>query len=210
MAFTALSSDSKPLEFTFLLFFADGEPIAKATRNFSAESGTKGVNTGFSRLNAKRVKALGKKTFRTKQEISAGNDELVAQNHSKGVSRVFLSKELRETRQITEKEKHIEYSDISADSIPGLDKPHELFSKNTKPEDSFSRGSAARSQGWGDGGSIHKPRLKSPDFLKKRLTMRDGGDFFSRKTFRNLGCSEYMIKSLEGQLFLRPSHIQVC
>ncbi|XVF82853.1 hypothetical protein PTKIN_Ptkin16aG0083600 [Pterospermum kingtungense] len=186
----------------------DVEPIAKATRKFSAESGTKGLTTGFSRLNAKRVKALGKKAFRMKQEISAEKDELVEQNHSKGVSRVLLSNELKESCQTTENEKHIEYSDVSVDSIPELDEPHESSSKNAKPEGSFSRGSAAHLRGWGDGGSIRKPRLKSPDLLKKHLTMRASGDFFSRKTFRNLGCSEYMIKSLEEQHFLRPSHIQ--
>ncbi|XP_015574759.2 DEAD-box ATP-dependent RNA helicase 50 isoform X2 [Ricinus communis] len=33
-------------------------------------------------------------------------------------------------------------------------------------------------------------------------------DFFSRKSFRDLGCSEFMIESLKGQGFLRPSPIQ--
>ncbi|XP_022773587.1 DEAD-box ATP-dependent RNA helicase 50-like isoform X2 [Durio zibethinus] len=186
----------------------DGEPVTAANSNCSAESGTKGLTVGFERLKAKRVKALGKRISRMKQEVSADDDELVAQSHDRGVSRVFLSNEHRETCQVTEIEKHNEYSDLSADSIQGLDKPHESFLKNAEPESSFARGSAAHLRGWHDRGTIRKPKLKSPDLLKKHLTMPVRGDFFSQKTFRNLGCSEYMIKSLKEQLFLRPSCIQ--
>ncbi|XWS13433.1 hypothetical protein CRYUN_Cryun36dG0037100 [Craigia yunnanensis] len=186
----------------------DGVPVTAATGKCSAESGTKGSTAGFGRLKAKRVKALGKRTSRMKQEISTEDDELVAQSHDSGVSRVFLSNERRENCQITEIEKHVEYSDLSADSIQGLDKPLESFPKDAKPEGSFARGSAAHLRGWGDGGSIHRHKFNSPDLLKKHLTPSVQSDFFSRKTFRDLGCSEYMIKSLKEQLFLRPSCIQ--
>ncbi|EOY16963.1 PREDICTED: DEAD-box ATP-dependent RNA helicase 50 [Theobroma cacao] len=186
----------------------DVEPVTTVTGKCSAEPGTKRLTVGFGKLKAKRVKALVERTFRMKQEISTNDDELVAQSRQRGVSRVFLSKELRETCQSTDTEKHIENSDLSADSIQGLDKSHESYPTNAEPEGSFRGGSAAHLLGWGDGGSIHKPKMKSPELLKKHHKLSVGGDFFSRKTFIDLGCSEYMIKSLKEQLFVRPSHIQ--
>ncbi|XVE70313.1 hypothetical protein DITRI_Ditri10aG0062400 [Diplodiscus trichospermus] len=170
---------------------ADGEPVMAESSNCSAESGTKGFTVGLQRLKATRVKALGQRTSRMQQEISTDDDELVAHSHHREVSRVFPSNSLGETCQITETEKS-----------------HESSPKNAELEDSFARGSAAHLQGWGDAGSIRKPKFKSPDLLKKHLTPSVRGDFFSRKTFRSLGCSEYMIKSLKEQLFLRPSLIQ--
>ncbi|KAL1182346.1 hypothetical protein V6Z11_A02G110800 [Gossypium hirsutum] len=81
------------------------------------------------------------------------------------------------------------------------------YPKNAEPERSFA---ISHFRGWADGGSISKPKLNSPHLPKKYLTLSTGAgsDLFSRKTFANLGCSEYMIKSLKQQLFLRPSHIQ--
>ncbi|XP_021300028.1 DEAD-box ATP-dependent RNA helicase 50 [Herrania umbratica] len=186
----------------------DDEPVTAVTGKCSAEPGTKRLTAGFGRLKAKRVKALVERTSRMKQELSTNDDELVAQSRQRGVSRVFLSKELKETCQSTDTENHIENSDLSADSIQALDKSHESYPKNAEPEGSFRGGSAAHLRGWGDGGSIHKRKMKSPDLLKKHRKLSVGGDFFSRKTFRDLGCSEYMIKSLKEQLFVRPSHIQ--
>ncbi|KAL1112380.1 hypothetical protein V6Z11_D02G122400, partial [Gossypium hirsutum] len=81
------------------------------------------------------------------------------------------------------------------------------YPKNAELEGSFA---ISHFRGWADGGSISKPKLNSPHLPKKHLTLSTGAgsDFFSRKTFANLGCSEYMIKSLKQQLFLCPSHIQ--
>jgi ATP-dependent RNA helicase DDX18/HAS1 len=44
-----------------------------------------------------------------------------------------------------------------------------------------------------------------------QVSMQRGyeNDFFSRKSFRDLGCTDFMIESLKGQVFVRPSHIQV-
>ncbi|OMO77542.1 hypothetical protein COLO4_25110 [Corchorus olitorius] len=188
---------------------ADVEPAMAATGKFSAKSGTNSITVGFGRLKAKNVKALIKKTSRMKQEISTDDDESVEQSHKRGVSRRFQSKERRETYQITETEKDIDYSNSSADYIQRLDKPpHESYSKNAEPKGSFPRGSATPSRGWGGGPSIQKPKLKSLDFPKKHLKMSVGGDFFSRKKFRDLGCTDYLIKSLKEQHFLRPSVIQ--
>ncbi|KAE8723405.1 DEAD-box ATP-dependent RNA helicase 50 [Hibiscus syriacus] len=123
----------------------------------SSNSGSKGSTAGFTRLKAKRVKALVKRI--KQEEINTCDDD-------RRVSR------------------------------------GESFPKNSEPVGSFA---APHLRGWADGGSIRNPKLKSPHHLNKHLS---GTDFFSRKTFANLGCSEYMIKSLKEQDFLRPSHIQ--
>ncbi|PPD99338.1 hypothetical protein GOBAR_DD03641 [Gossypium barbadense] len=135
-------------------------------RCFIRYSGSKGLTAGFTRLKAKRVKALVKRI--KQEEISIGDDN---NDDNRGVS--------------------------EGGSYP----------KNAELEGSFA---ISHFRGWADGGSISKPKLNSPHLPKKHLTLSTGAgsDFFSRKTFANLGCSEYMIKSLKQQLFLRPSHIQ--
>lgn len=140
---------------------------AATNKNCSADSGSKGLTAGFTRLKAKRVKALVKRI--KQEEISIGDDNNDA---DRGVS--------------------------EGGSFP----------KNAEREGSFA---ISHFRGWTDGGSISKPKLNSPHLPKKHLTLSTGAgsDFFSRKTFVNLGCSEHMIKSLKQQLFLRPSHIQV-
>ncbi|MBA0798191.1 hypothetical protein Gohar_008805 [Gossypium harknessii] len=140
---------------------------AATNKNCSADSGSKGLMAGFTRLKAKRVKALVKRI--KQEEISIGDDN---NDDNRGVS--------------------------EGGSYP----------KNAELEGSFA---ISHFRGWADGGSISKPKLNSPHLPKKHLTLSTGAgsDFFSRKTFANLGCSEYMIKSLKQQLFLRPSHIQV-
>ncbi|MBA0556044.1 hypothetical protein Golob_026181 [Gossypium lobatum] len=132
----------------------------------SADSGSRGLTSGYTRLKAKRVKALVKRI--KQEEISIGDDN---NDDNRGVS--------------------------EGGSYP----------KNAELEGSFA---ISHFRGWADGGSVSKPKLNSPHLPKKHLILSTGAgsDFFSRKTFANLGCSEYMIKSLKQQLFLRPSHIQ--
>lgn len=60
--------------------------------------------------------------------------------------------------------------------------------------------SSSHSRGWG----------KGIDSRSMQVSMQRGheNDFFSRKSFRDLGCTDFMIESLKGQVFVRPSHIQ--
>lgn len=60
--------------------------------------------------------------------------------------------------------------------------------------------SSSHSRGWG----------KGVDSRSMQVSMQRGheNDFFSRKSFRDLGCTDFMIESLKGQVFVRPSHIQ--
>ncbi|KAB5537336.1 hypothetical protein DKX38_014869 [Salix brachista] len=76
---------------------------------------------------------------------------------------------------------------------------------DTKPRKSDSKTagthiSSSYSRGWGRGvGS------RSMQFSMQR---GHENDFFSIKSFRDLGCTDFMIESLKGQVFVRPSHIQ--
>lgn len=63
-------------------------------------------------------------------------------------------------------------------------------------------------RGWGGRGPIHN-YSSLEDISPRRRNLSDKNSFFSRKSFKDLGCSDYMIDSLRALNFLRPSHIQV-
>ncbi|CAI9089032.1 OLC1v1023519C1 [Oldenlandia corymbosa var. corymbosa] len=73
-------------------------------------------------------------------------------------------------------------------------------------ETSASRGSSNPLRGWGNA----EPRdiYRQDDISRKRKNLKDSGIFFSRKSFKDIGCSNYLIETLRGLLFLRPSNIQ--
>lgn len=50
----------------------------------------------------------------------------------------------------------------------------------------------------------------SLDLTQRSKSATGAADFFSRKSFRDVGCSEFMIECLRKLNFQRPSHIQVC
>lgn len=73
--------------------------------------------------------------------------------------------------------------------------------------DAGSYVSATHAKGWND----REPRRSfSGDLrdLKPTRKYNAGSEFFSRKSFRELGCCDAMIETLRVQDFVRPSHIQ--
>ncbi|XP_059310501.1 DEAD-box ATP-dependent RNA helicase 50 isoform X1 [Lycium ferocissimum] len=70
-----------------------------------------------------------------------------------------------------------------------------------------SKASASSLRGWGGGGSNHY-RPNGEEISRERRNFDDRNNFFSRKSFQDMGCSDYMIESLKNQHFVRPSHIQ--
>ncbi|ESQ49336.1 hypothetical protein EUTSA_v10020145mg [Eutrema salsugineum] len=83
---------------------------------------------------------------------------------------------------------------------------------------SYSKGSASNSRGWGDRRSVvyardmedWRERRDMEDWRErgnKTKATRETG-FFSRKTFAEIGCSEYLMKALKEHNFDRPAHIQ--
>ncbi|GAB2227847.1 hypothetical protein Droror1_Dr00009674 [Drosera rotundifolia] len=70
-----------------------------------------------------------------------------------------------------------------------------------------SSSSSPPSRGWGGGQGRQSLRDDTEDLKRRSKHSADGG-FFSKKSFKDIGCSDEMIESLRGQLFLRPSNIQ--
>lgn len=87
------------------------------------------------------------------------------------------------------------------------DKPQRLI-KKASPVASVRMGSTASLRGWRNGRSIYNFNSELPDLMRQR-NLSTNTEFFSLKSFKDLGCSEYMIECLSRQLFHRPSHIQV-
>lgn len=73
--------------------------------------------------------------------------------------------------------------------------------------------SPAHLRGWrnADSSTVERAADQPTGHLKKqhRNLSGDDGRFFSRKSFRELGCSDDMVECLSRQQFHRPSHIQV-
>ncbi|KAK4856659.1 hypothetical protein QYF36_019790 [Acer negundo] len=176
-------------------------PVPVATNNDSPPPSTKKSSSSFSRLKAQRVRALVNKTSSTHDHMGKKNTIYVSQKE-RGLSAASLSRKLRGTKLTSETEEDMDNSHhvnhISDDQIIA-DKPHMSDTK---------RASAASLRGWGDGGSIHNPEYESTNLPMQRRKLNAEKDFFSRKSFKELGCTDYIIESLKQQLFLRPSRIQ--
>lgn len=68
---------------------------------------------------------------------------------------------------------------------------------------------ASSLRGWNNASSSPKSTMDSVGASNPSRGISTRGGFFSKKSFKDLGCSDDMIDSLRGLLFLRPSHIQV-
>ncbi|KAL3848881.1 hypothetical protein ACJIZ3_010763 [Penstemon smallii] len=73
---------------------------------------------------------------------------------------------------------------------------------------SSSRVSAGSSKGWHNVEPTNSYRPKTNDISRKGQDVKADGDFFSRKSFKEVGCSDYITESLRKLQYLRPSHIQ--
>lgn len=128
--------------------------------------------------------------------------------------------EARDMMKIRGTSDDFDHSDITLKQgfepcLDNLNKPAKHYKSDTETwtsENSAPRVSARNLRGWGSGGSTHnfrsEFRSESFDRLKQRRKLSTANGFFSKRSFRDLGCSEFMIESLKKLLFLRPSHIQ--
>ncbi|CAN1336843.1 DEAD-box ATP-dependent RNA helicase 50 [Linum perenne] len=83
------------------------------------------------------------------------------------------------------------------------------YDKPPRAETARDRGyTASSSRRWGDEGSVRSFRPRSHFPPQREYKPSPGDDFFSRKSFRDVGCKEYIIDALKAQLFQRPSQIQ--
>lgn len=183
------------------------------------------------------MKSVVEKNSRMKQEVDEGDDELNVQDappfinsqstlevrgnkknanapsHGGRASSASRSEEFRNMRRKKGTADGIDRSGVNVkdafepltDNQTKQHKPHRSDTMVSRQKASVSRGSSAK--GWGNGGGSMYDLSELPD-LKQRRKFSTDSDFFSRKSFRDLGCSDYMIECLRRQLFQRPSHIQ--
>lgn len=209
--------------------FTDNDRQPARTKKFAAS---------FGRLKVHRVKSVVEKNSRMKQEVDEGDDELNVQDappfinsqstlevrgnkknanapsHGGRASSASRSEEFRNMRRKKGTADGIDRSGVNVkdafepltDDQTKQHKPHRSDTMVSRQKASVSRGSSAK--GWGNGGGSMYDLSELPD-LKQRRKFSTDSDFFSRKSFRDLGCSDYMIECLRRQLFQRPSHIQV-
>ncbi|CBI26041.3 unnamed protein product, partial [Vitis vinifera] len=160
------------------------EPAAAVKKDVFPKAQTKGVTGSFGRLKAQRVKALTTKTSKAKREL---NEYKI---HSDKTVKRDIGK----------------FSELQITP----EKPHRSDNKIAGADVLVPRVSTANLQGWGYGETMRNFEFETTNIPKRRgkgNSLADS-DFFSGKSFRDLGCSDYMIESLRGQLFVRPSHIQ--
>ncbi|BBG93731.1 DEA(D/H)-box RNA helicase family protein [Prunus dulcis] len=192
---------------------------------------TRKLAASFGRLKVHRVKSVVEKNSRMKQEVDESDDELNVQDappfinsqstlevrgnkknanatsHGGRASSASRSEEFRNMRRKKGTEDGIDRSGVNVkdafepltDDQTKQHKPHRSDTMVSRQKASVSRGSSANAKGW---------VMEEVPYLKQRRKFSTDSDFFSRKSFRDLGCSDYMIECLRRQLFQRPSHIQ--
>lgn len=158
------------------------------------------------RLKSQKVKAIVMKGSRTKEEVkddvrvpTTGNGSLHISDrlHSK-VKTPGEKKKVNTLRNVERFSRSSELQD--------KDRHHRTAPGLSRSEQSVPAASATYFRGWGSRGPYDSEyELTQPK--QQKFSSEKG--FYSRKSFKDLGCTEYMIESLRRQNFLRPSQIQV-
>ncbi|KAL3354111.1 hypothetical protein AABB24_018655 [Solanum stoloniferum] len=175
------------------------------------------INQGnFGRLKFRRMRDLVRKSYtKNKERDVIEHDEHNVRNTSSQSS----TSSYGEPDQLKEKQKlsaralakiqQLESRKNSPKTIRMEDEGYngEFDAESARLVDSGSKASASSLRGWGGGQSIHH-RSMGEEISRGRQNLDDRNNFFSRKSFQDMGCSDYMIEALRNQHFVRPSHIQ--
>ncbi|CAL5336982.1 unnamed protein product [Camellia sinensis] len=199
-------------------------------------AGNNGSAVSFERLKAQRVRLVAKKIARMKQDTNNYDDiivedALLSVSCSKQSEPAFLgehetlhdircrsvsgeskSPETRDTMQSVRTSEDMDHSEIAVKSGGRQLSKRQLTPKKSKEFDkqdvSGPRVTVASLRGWGNGRSTYNDEYISTDNVKHSRKLPADGAFFSRKSFRELGCNDNLIESLRGQHIVRPSRIQ--
>ncbi|KAI4353966.1 hypothetical protein L6164_002881 [Bauhinia variegata] len=203
------------------------EYVPVISDNDSLVNSRRVISGSFKRLNAQKVKNLIHRTSRSKQERSGDDDKRAvgasvdrecvednskletfvkeikedAPNHRGRVSKAHLSHESRHRKQLIGME---EDENVSLGSTSNSNKFQNSNNKIASSRVSDTRHSDSQLRGWGSGGSSRTFKSESQKPPKEQID----NDFFSRKSFKDLGYTDYMIESLKKQHYMRPSNIQ--
>lgn len=143
---------------------------------------SKGVSRSFERLRAHRVRDLGRvSSWEKDQKDGNPSSEPIASEEETVLAK---QNKLNVTKDVP--------------NVPGLEVQAVDSSISTSRDLSSSqRGPTAEELG--------RISMNVSSKLRKSNT---AGDFFSRKSFKDLGCTDYMLQFLSSQLLAYPSHIQ--
>lgn len=149
----------------------------------------------FGRLKTQKVKAIATKSSSTNEKSS---DDAHAPTFERGLPHIS-DRSQSKVKSMGEKKRvnasrHVDKFPRSSEH--DRDRHHSSGPNLSRSE----QGSAAYFRGWGSRGPY------GSDYEPTKFSERG---FYSRKSFKDLGCTEYMIESLRRQSFLRPSQIQV-
>lgn len=202
-------------------------------------AGNKILAGNFGRLKVQRVRKLARATSSPQQTFKGRNyvdkatkdsdisvyspneDEKLAVQRNfdtlrdkLNVSRAGRSQDSQNTmrREAMTREEPEIYENVDEDEVDELPKHQSRSPKYQRidPRSSSARTSAASFRGWNRGVPMEDEYEYRPTvYPKKGKKGNADSDFFSRKTFKDMGCTDYMIESLKNRLFNRPSHIQV-
>lgn len=186
----------------------------------------------FGRLKTHKIIALAKKVSRIKQE----NEEQVVEENYRRRSAVDYSENEntnkrktgqvlgRETSSLQRDKTRVQEAGVEEDEDENeVDERHydthevsriypvkvkKSESSRARPDLSTPKKPVPEIRGWNRGDSMQRSGYV-PDYPPMRWQKSADKEFFSRKSFKDIGCKEYMIECLRAQGFSRPSNIQV-
>ncbi|KAL8511023.1 hypothetical protein ACS0TY_017741 [Phlomoides rotata] len=154
------------------------------------KAGAGATSRSFGRLKVQRVKDITKESYRRKKQGNDPEDDL--QKGESSPNGVQL--------ESYDEEKVI---DGQKDT-----KSFRSVFKSTGQGGSSSEFSVPSSKKWGGVAQVDTYRSNTDDVSTKGRKLKDDSNFFSRKSFKELGCSDYIIESLRNLHYIRPSNIQ--
>ncbi|CAN6469798.1 unnamed protein product [Victoria cruziana] len=181
-----------------------------------------GLSGSFSRLKVHNVRALIRKSSKNKQKylgkVNTGDRNALPKKDEDSEhppivrqDKVVMGKgaldkvnmDSADVEDLYHKQEH-GYASFGESSFafPGSSE------KNVKVREPFTAKIHSSLRGWASGRYQGKDETSTSRPSRWSRGASAGGDFFSRKSFKSLGCSESMIDALRNLNILRPSHIQ--
>ncbi|KAL6536948.1 DEAD-box ATP-dependent RNA helicase 50 [Orobanche hederae] len=169
--------------------------VCEAVSQISPHQASGGeTKRNFGRMKVQRVQNLVKESYRRiKQSNDLEDDQLEEETSPSRVSVVSYD-ELDEQKDIN----------ACKDTTRSV-RPH---IKSHLEAVSSSESSAAPPKGWGNVRPVTSYRPTADSVSKRGQMLKADSDFFSIKSFTELGCMDYIIESLRSLQYRRPSHIQ--
>lgn len=169
------------------------------------------MTRSFGRLKVQRVRDLSRRNHKKKQESKGFNN--VEQNGDSTLLEISEGGGMMQSIVTGDHETYphvADHDEIEQFPIHNSEETKGLVSDigSSGSDVSFSRDASNSFRGWGSRAPVHNYSSREDVASPRRRNLSDKNSFFSRKSFKDLGCSDYMIDSLRELHFLRPSHIQ--